>query len=127
MNRKFKKRRPFQERENPHALLRKMTRDHVDVLENIEFVLVQAWREHPEIDDCLVEDALSAAIAEDTASDPISEMLLKQLDNIRLIRCDVDDKIWKAGLQVVLKSVHTHSDAMQGDRQYLEFVNKFIP
>jgi len=127
MKRKFKKRRPFQERENPHRLFRKMTRDHVDVLENIEFVLVQAWREHPGIDDCLVEDALDAAIAGDTASDPLSDMMLEQLNSVRLMRSDIDDKIWKAGLKVVLKSVHNHSDAMPGERDYLVFADQFIP
>lgn len=104
-----------------------MTRDHVDVLENIECVMVQVWREHPEIDDCLVEDALDAAIAGDTASDPLSEMLLERLNSIRLMRSDIDDKIWKAGLKVVLESVHTHSDAMPGDREYLAFADQFIP
>jgi len=127
MKRKFKKRRPFQEKENPHALFRKMTRDHIDVLENIEFVLVEAWREHPEIDDCMVEDALEAAISRDTASDELSEMLLERLNSVRLMRSDVEDKIWKAGLKVVLESVHTHSDAMPGDREYLAFIDQFIP
>lgn len=127
MKRKFKKRRPFQEQETPHKLFKKMTRNHVDVLENIEFVLVQTWRENPDIDDCLVEDALDAAIAGDTASDPLSKLLLERLSSVRAIRNDIDDKIWKAGLKVVLESVHTHSDAMPGEINYLAFADQFIP
>ena len=127
MAKRFKKRRPYQRQETPHKLLKKVTRDHLDVLENIEFVLVQTWRDNPEIDDCLVEDALDAAIAGDMASDPLSNILLERLNSVRLMRSDVEDKIWKAGLKVVLESVHTHSDAMPGDREYLAFADQFIP
>jgi len=40
MKKKLKKRRPFAEQENPHKLVRKMAKDHTDVLQNIEFALV---------------------------------------------------------------------------------------
>jgi hypothetical protein len=42
-------------------------------------------------------------------------------------RSDISDEIWKKGLKVVLESVHTHSDAKEGDTDYLEFASAFIP
>ena len=43
-------------------LLKQMPRDHLDVLQNIEFILVTGYREDRSIDDCIVADALKEAI-----------------------------------------------------------------
>jgi len=45
-----------------HKLLKRMPRDHLDVLQNIEFILVTGYREDRSIDDRIVADALKAAI-----------------------------------------------------------------
>ena len=127
MKRKFRKRRPFQEQENPNTLFRKMTRDHVDVLENIEFVLVEAWREHSEIDDRIVMNALNASISGVEPVEPMPRLVFRRLGEMRLVRSDVDDPIWIGGLKVVLESVHTHSNAHPGDIDYLKFSERFIP
>jgi len=34
--------------------------------------------------------------------------------------------IWKNGLKVILESVHTHSKAQRGDRDYLKFVLRYV-
>ena len=124
--RKFKKRRAYVKVENPHARFRKMTRDHADVLQNIEFALVSAWREDGAIDDRTVALALKAAIAESTPTEVLAGRLVDDLAFARTFRGDVSDDIWRAGLKVVLESVHTHSDARPGDRDYLDFVSNYI-
>ena len=126
MNKKPKKRRPFEEVQNPHKLFRKMTQHHTDVLQNIEFALVSKYREHSVIDDRAVAQALEAAITDTEPTDAMSNVLFETLKETRLIRSDVSNDLWRAGLKVVLKSVHTHSDVRTGCRGYLNFVSGFI-
>jgi len=44
------------------SLLEQMTRSHQDILQNIEFILVTGYRNDHSISDCIVADALKAAI-----------------------------------------------------------------
>jgi hypothetical protein len=124
--RKFKKRRPYERDENPHARFRKMTRDHADVLQNIEFALVTAWRKNGAIDDRTAALALKAAISGNPPTDSLAAALADDLALARTLRADASDAIWNAGLKVVLESVHTHSDAQAGDDDYLGFASAFI-
>lgn len=43
-----------------HKLMKRMTQDHLDILQNIEFVLVTGYRDDHSIDDRIVADALEA-------------------------------------------------------------------
>ena len=103
-----------------------MARDHLDVLQNIEFSIVSTYRRCPDIDDNIVASALKTAIAEGESSDKFSSLLISDLENTRLMRADVPDTIWTNGLKVVLWSVHNHSDARPGDRDYLEFIQDYV-
>lgn len=107
-------------------LLKRMTRDHQDLLQNIEFVFVSLYREDRRIDDRAVANALKAAIGGDTAEDALVESLNKALDEVRLLRSDVSDDIWRDGLRTVLQSVHRHSKLRPGEREYLEFICYFV-
>jgi len=115
-------------REEPGSgkLLKRMTRDHQDILQNIEFVFVSRYRKCRRIDDRIVADALKAAIRDDTAEDGLAESLNKDLAEMQLFRSDVSDDIWRDGLRTVLQSVHRHSDLRPGERAYLDFVCNFI-
>ena len=107
-------------------LLKRMVKDHQDILQNIEFVLVSAYRNDQRIDDRIVADALKAAIRNDAAEDALAESLYEGLEEVRLFRSDVSDDIWRDGLRTVLQSVHRHSDLRPGEREYLDFVCDFI-
>jgi len=107
-------------------LLKRMTRDHQDLLQNIEFVFISRYREDRHIDDRIVADALKAAIDGYTAEDALAESLNKGLEKVRLFRSDVSDDIWRDGLLTVLQSVRRHSRLGQGEREYLDFVGHFI-
>jgi len=107
-------------------LLKRMTRDHQDLLQNIEFVFISRYREDRHIDDRIVADALKAAFHGDTAEDALAESLNKGLGEMRLLRSDVSDDIWRDGLLTVLQSVRRHSRLRPGEREYLDFVGHFI-
>ncbi len=106
-------------------LLKRMPRDHLDVLQNIEFILVTDYRDDRSIDDCIVADALIAAILDAEPEDSRAQSLNESLENIRELRSDVSDDIWRDGLRTVLQSVHRHSSLIPGCRWYLDFVSDF--
>lgn len=113
--------------EKPENIFREMTENHVDVLESIEFAIVNTWREDQRIDDKVVAAVLKALIREEEPKNEMARPLIKAIENTRLVRSDVSDEIWTKGLKVVLESVYTHSDAEEGDRSYLEFAGIYIP
>jgi hypothetical protein len=122
-----KKRRPFERKENPDKIFREMTTQHVDVLENIEFVLVEAYRKNEEVDDRVVASALNGAIHTRLPEDETTKKIFNRLFAMRVQRGDVSDEIWTNGLKVVLESVHTHSELSPGDTDYLDFAAMYIP
>ena len=123
---KPRKGRKFIREEKPEKIFKRMTRDHLDVLQNIEFTILSASRSHSNIDDKIVASALKTAIADGEPLEGLSGLLIKDLENIRLIRTDVSDQIWKDGLKVVLRSVYNHSAAQAGDIDYLDFVSEYV-
>jgi single-stranded DNA-specific DHH superfamily exonuclease len=115
-------------KETPESrkLMKRMVRDHQDVLQNIEFILVSRYRENRRIDDRIIADALKATIHGNTAEDALAESLKEGLEEMRLFRSDVSDDVWRDGLRTVLQSVHRHSYLRPGEREYLDFVSNFI-
>jgi len=120
------RKRKFIRQENPQKLFKLMTKNHLDVLQNIESSLISAYRRSADIDDKVVVSALKTAIAGSDASNDSSRTLVKDLENTRLLRADVSDEIWSNGLKVVLQSVYNHSDAQTGDTDYLDFIADFV-
>jgi len=110
----------------PRKLMKRMTQDHQDVLQNIEFVLVTGYREDRTIDDRIIADALKAAINGGMPEDTLAQSVNESLEGIRELRSDVSDEIWRNCLKTVLQSVHKHSSLRPGSRDYLDFVSNFI-
>ena len=109
-----------------HKLLKRMRRDHQDILQNIEFILISGYREDQSIDDRIIAEALKAAVGGDMPEDARAQSLKGKLEAMREFRCDVADDIWRDGLRTVLQSVHRHSGLARGEREYLDFVSEFI-
>ena len=107
-------------------LLKRMTRDHHDLLQNIEFIFISQYRDNRRIDDRIVADALKAAISGDMAENALAESLNEDLEEIRRLRSDISDDIWRDGLRTVLQSVQRHSNLRPGEQEYLDFVSDFI-
>ena len=108
------------------ALTRRMSQDHLDVLQNIEAILVTAWRRNAEIDDADVDAALRAAMKEEIPSEPHPAAMAYELAQVREMRSDVTVRVWQDALRVVRASVHLHSARQPGDRAYLRFVSPFV-
>ncbi len=102
--------------------MKHMARNYLDVLQNIEFALVSGYRSDRSIDDCIVADALIAAILDAEPQDSRAQSLNESLENIHELRSDVPDDIWRDGLRTVLESVHRHSSLKPGCRWYLDFL-----
>jgi hypothetical protein len=107
-------------------LLKRMTRDHVDVLQNIESVLISAYREDGSIDDRIIAETLKASIHDEVPESARAQSIQEDLDQMRDLRTDVPDEIWWDGLRTVLQSVQRHSNMRPGERHYLDFVSDFI-
>ena len=107
-------------------LLRRMTRDHQDILQNIEFILVSGYREDGSIDDRIIAQALKAAIRGEVPESARAQSLNESLDEMRELRADVPDDIWRVGLRTVLQSVQRHSNLRPGEREYLDFISDFV-
>ena len=124
---KFKKRRNYERKEKPEKVFKRMTRDHLDVLQNIEFSIISTCRNHDDIDDRIIASALKTAIAGSEPVGELSAILINDLVHIRQMRGDsVPDNIWTDGLKVVLRSVRNHSDTQPGDRDYLTFIQDYV-
>jgi len=121
------RKRKFIRQESANHMFREMTRHHVDVLQDIEFSIVSAWRRDERIDDRAVSLALKAVIAGTGTTDELAGSVAQALRNGRQLRADVSEEIWTKGLKVVLESVHNHSAARDGDVDYLEFIESFVP
>lgn len=108
-------------------LERRMTRDYADVLQNVEFGLVTAFRESNEVDDRIVDMALRAAIGQKEPDDPHARRVIEHLSGLRLLRGDISDEEWRDALRVVFASVRRHSQCRAGDTAYLDFVSPYLP
>lgn len=111
----------------PRKSMKHMARDHLDVLQNIEFVLVSGYRSDRSIDDRIVADVLIAAILDAEPQDIRARSLNESMESIRALRSDIPDDIWRDGLRTVLESVHRHSSLKPGSRGYLDFVSDYVP
>ena len=111
----------------PTEIYELMTENHQDVLQNIEMAAVMAWRGDTSIDDRDVAQALKAGIRGNTVEDGAGQRVQEMLKDARELRTDTPDELWRNGLLVVLKSVGNHSSLKPGEREYLRFVDDFLP
>jgi hypothetical protein len=110
----------------PRKSIKHMARDHLDVLQNIEFTIISRYRSDCSIDDRIVAYALRAVILDTEPEDTRAQSLSESLEGIRELRADIPDDIWQEGLRTVLQSVHRHSSLKPGCRLYLDFVSDFV-
>jgi uncharacterized alpha-E superfamily protein len=106
-----------------------MTREHPDVLQNIEAELVAVARRTRGIDDRMIDQALRICIeATDLPEDcdPRVSALCSNLASVRSLRTDISEDTWICGLRTVHDSVKLHSARMPGDKGYLDFVSQYV-
>ena len=129
LRRAHKKKRPVRVPAMPNRSrdpMHRMVRNHQDILQNIEFVLVTSSRDDPTVDDAAADRALTCAMRGGAPDDPQVADILTGLQAIRQVRPETPDAIWQDGLLTVLQSVRRHSTRLPGERRYLQFVSRFI-
>ena len=109
--------------------MKHMTRDHVDVLQNIEAMVVGYAGTDASVDDRIIDEALGF-LRRNKENIEDAELHVKgiclYLDDLRANREDVSDAIWLAALRTVQESVRRHSDLKPGEKSYIEFVSQFL-
>ena len=116
----------YQHDRSPVKRMKQMARDHEDVLQNIEFALVDGHRNDPRVDDGDARAALRACLQGTVPDDPRAAGLAGALGEIRILREDVADDVWHDALRVVEESVRRHSQFRPGETSYLAFAAQFI-
>jgi hypothetical protein len=110
-------------------LTERISRDHLDVLQNIEFAVADCYR-HDEfglIDDAAVAKALRHVLLGMPPDESEAGLLVDALRAVREFRDEVVDETWNDALRVVLASVHNHSNLARGETSYLAFVEPYVP
>jgi hypothetical protein len=116
------------DRENKLGM-KQMARDHLDVLQNIEFMLVRLAQKDGAIDDRMIDEALRYALAGrppgEDADAEVAEMY-HALAEMRRFRNEVSDGVWNSGLKTVRDSVRRHSKLLPGEKAYIRFVQPYV-
>ncbi len=103
-----------------------MMEHHTDLLQNIEFAIIDIYRDNKDIDDRIIAKALQSVVLDEQPQNDLVASLLEALAQIREVREDVCDDLWRDGLRTVLQSVERHSNLKPGKRYYIEFVLPYI-
>jgi hypothetical protein len=116
----------YQHDRSSTSRMKQMSREHMDVLQNIEFSLVSGHRNDPSIDDRAVFEALSASLSNrEPGEQPVSGLVMA-LQEMRQYREDITDDVWREALRVVGDSVKRHSELRPGETSYLSFAGRFV-
>ncbi len=113
------------------GLLNRMASYHQDLLQNIEFFILEAYRRDASrsIDDRAVLDGYRKAILGLEPDKSPSGLVVFTIANARAMResiGSVDDALWHDALRVLMRSVKTHSELRPGETSYLDFVGRFV-
>ena len=127
--------RKRRERPRPHAVptgdvrsdrREEITRNHADLLYEIESLLVDCWRQIEGIDDHWTHLGLVAAMRDDPPDHPTADVVFQALKAMRSLRDEIDSELWLDALRVVDQSLRSHSSLRHGDRSYLGFAMAFL-
>ena len=110
-----------------HGLMKRMSRDHHDILQNIELALVSTCRHRDDVDDRACHAAIESVLMRRQPADEAVSALSERLLAIRDARSDVAERLWLDGLRVVAGSIRTHSQCRPGEVAYLSFVGQYMP
>jgi hypothetical protein len=117
----------FEADKSKRGKMKRMAREHEEVLEVIERACVTRWREHHDVDDQTVDLALHSAIVGETPDDAGVSDLAADLAIGRAGLGDTPDQVWIDALRVVRDSVRRHSTRKPGEIGYLKFIDEYIP
>jgi len=111
---------------DPRKMMKQISENHLDLLQNIEFALISCYRRDDTVDDCILRDVLKAILFKKTYDDIRIQELAAQLQAIREMREDISADIWNDALRVVLDSINTHSSLAPEARGYIDYISPFV-
>jgi hypothetical protein len=122
----------FEEEYEETRLLGSIIRDHMDLLQNIEFALVTTWKEDARVDDAAVYAALRAVREDDEARSPLAGEAAAAVRGIldwrrqNLEPHELSKPLRRAACKKIMGSIRNHSSCTPGDTGYLRFVSQFV-
>jgi|GEM_PF-5491423 len=117
----------YQHNQSPTKLMKRVSRDHEDVLRGIETCLVKRARQDPSMDDQAAFEAVNACRLGTAPPDGLVGELVHGLTAAReALAVGVSDEVWKDALKVVGDSVKRHSRFAPRERSYLGFAAQFL-
>jgi hypothetical protein len=118
----------YQHDRDNRATLKHIVRDHIDILEDIEMVMLAYAEESPEVDDRTIDEALGL-LRRKNESIRDAELHVKSLchlmSHIRARHGDVSDTIWLGALRTVQDELRRHSSLNPGEKTYIEYVTNY--
>ncbi len=114
-----------------HGLMNRMMHEHQDLLQNIEFFVIQAYHHDTSgrIDDRAVMNGYRSALLRHNPDDSPAGSVTQAIADARSMREDVapvSDALWHDAIRVLMRSVKNHSDLLPGETSYLDFVDRFV-
>lgn len=108
-------------------LMQRMAHRHLDLLQNVEFLLANCAKTDPSIDDAVIAQALRAIIKAEVPEDERAIDVVDALLEWEESRPEIADRLWHDAYKVVLESVYRHSTLHPGNRNYLNFIEGYVP
>ncbi|MDY0166516.1 MAG: hypothetical protein RBS80_08225 [Thermoguttaceae bacterium] len=114
-----------------HGLMNRMMHDHQDLLQNIEFFVIQAYHHDASggIDDRAVMNGYRSALLGNRPDDSPAGDVAQAIADARSMReevAPVSDELWHDAIRVLMRSVKNHSGLLPGETSYLDFVGRFV-
>ena len=108
------------------GMMNRTVRHYEDLLQNIEAILITAYRQFEQVDDQVCHAAIESALMGQAAQSPMAALVAGNLAAVRLLRSDAPDQAWQDALRVVARSIRNHSSRQPGEVGYLEFIGPFM-
>jgi hypothetical protein len=119
----------FQGRRGNPAGPSRLAPNRPDGLQHVEFAFAALAKKDLEVDDRAVLEAIQLALkgskAEESTAPKVAE-LRALIESVRETRTNVSDSEWANTLRSVVKSVRSQSGLEPGERDYLDFIGRYL-
>ncbi len=114
-----------------HGLMNRMTEHHEDLLQNIEFFVIQAYHHDASgsIDDRAIWNGYRGALLKNRPDGSPAGSIVEAIAHAHSLREQINpvsDELWHDAIRVLMRSVKNHSGLSPGETSYLDFVARFV-
>jgi len=118
----------YQHERDNRATLKHIVRDHIDILQDIDTVLLAYAEESQEVDDRTIDEALGILRRKNESirdAEHHVKSICLLLGHIRTRHEDVSDTIWLGALRTVQDELRRHSSLNPGEKSYIEYASNY--